>query len=182
MLFRSGVPIINALTSAYVPHLAVGGGWISTLSLLNTDDTSQSVRVTAVFSDSQGNTSVRTVDRNLSPRMRSEEDIGFMFGLQSAPNLLSGYLKVDVLAGFGIFSNVEYGTFDGRLLSAVPAQGTPSADFYFSHIAEGLGYYTGIALLNPNPERVPVAIDIYARDGSRVTGRVLNLKIGRAHV
>lgn len=168
----------SGLRSGYISHLVIGGGYSSRLSLVNPQPFDQFVRVTAVLSDGF-NTSTSTADRLLTARSRTEEDLTSMFGLFPA-NQITGYVRLEVLTDTpGISGFMEFGTTDGTLLSAVPAQsGAGYSEYFFSHIAEGLGYYTGLALLNPNDETIPVAIDIIGKDGIRVGGKVINLAGG----
>jgi len=169
------VPITGGLTTGFIPHLSVGGNFSSLLGMLNLDSSQQIVQITAQLTDLGGNTSTRTAVRILGAKARLEEDLVFMFSLPFGVQY-TGAIRFDVVGATpGVVSYVEFGTPDGILLSAVPAQGIPYSDFYFSHVAEGQGYYTGLALLNPNSETVPVSIDVYSKDGVRVASKVIDL-------
>ena len=72
----------------------------------------------------------------------------------------------------------EYGTSDGLLLSAATAQGAGLSDIFFSQIAEGGGFYTGLALLNPNAASSSVIIDAFDDKGRRLASTAVTLAAG----
>src|SRR2546427_12467613 len=110
---------------------------------------------------------------------RLEETAASLFSLTGS-GLTTGYIKWETQGNSGGFIGyLDYGTTDGVLLSAVPAQATSYSDLFFSHIAEGQGYYTGIAFLNANTQTSTVNIDAFDRDGKKVASTTVTLTAGQ---
>src|SRR6266540_4226402 len=101
-----------------------------------------------------------------------------MFGF-SGDRLITGYLRYQTVgSGSGLNGYLEFRTMDGVLLSAVQAQAKGYSDLWFSHVAEGAGYYTGLAFLNSNNEPALVTIDLLDFFGRRVASTILSLAAG----
>jgi hypothetical protein len=72
--------------------------------------------------------------------------------------------------GIGIVGDVLFGFGKPPTAAAnLPLQSEPFIHAVFSHVANGAGYYTGLALYNPNPESVTITVEIYDTEG-RLTG------------
>src|SRR5262249_49344992 len=118
------------------------------------------------------------VQRTLPPNSRLEERIDQMFGL-TGDQLIMGYIHFETLSNTsGAMGMVEYGTTDGVVLSAVEAQGEGFSDFYFLHVAEDFGYYTGMALVNTNSDPTIVTLDSFNTAGIRQDSTIVNLAPG----
>src|SRR5206468_5615756 len=119
-----------------------------------------------------------TVERTLPQSARLEERVDQMFNL-SGDALIDGYIRFETQTDTpGVIGFLDYGTTDGIVLSAVEAQGEGYSDLLFSHVAEGSGYYTGLALLNPNGEPSIVTLDMFDRTGGRTGSIVFTLRAG----
>ena len=175
------VPDSAVLRRGFLVHLASQSGYQTRLTLVNYSAEAQVVKITAdgLNTGVQARTpSSVTVERTIPANGRLEEGAEQMFGL-TGNELIVGSVRFDVQGNTrGLIGYLDYGTTDGILLSAVPAQGTGFSDLYFSHIAEGLGFYTGMALLNPNTQSSSVTIDVFNREGRRVDSAVLVLAPG----
>ena len=184
---RSDIALIRAfpesarLRTGFLAHLASQGGYSTTLRLVNSSNDSQVLRITAeglrVGGSARTPSSV-TVERTLPPNARLEERVDQMFNL-SGDALIDGYIRFETQTDTpGVIGFLDYGTTDGIVLSAVEAQGEGYSDLLFSQVAEGSGYYTGLALLNPNREPSIVTLDTFDSGGSRTGSTIVNLKPG----
>jgi len=184
---RSDIALIRAfpesarLRTGFLAHLASQGGYSTTLRLVNSSNDSQVLRITAeglrVGGSARTPSSV-TVERTLPPNGRLEERVEQMFNL-SGDAIIDGYIRFETQTDTpGVIGFLDYGGTDGIVLSAVEAQGEGYSDLLFSHVAEGSGYYTGLALLNPNSEPSIVTLDTFDSSGSRTGSTIVNLKPG----
>ena len=185
--YGSDIAVLNAmkessrLRTGYLPHFASQGGYYSTLVLVNFGVETQNVRITAQFLDSSNQSMTPlsvTVERSIPESGRIEERVDQMFGF-SGDKLITGYIQYQILgSGSGLSGYLEFRTTDGVLLSAVTAQGQGYSDLWFSHVAEGAGYYTGLAFLNANNESSLVTVDTLDVDGRHVASTALLLRPG----
>jgi hypothetical protein len=185
---KSDIAVLSAVSdkaqtrTGYLAHLASQAGYTTRLGLVNYSNSDQTVTITAAGLESNGSALIPAtvrVDRKIPAFGRIEEKADALFSL-SGNTLISGYIKFEVQGNApGLIGYLDYGTSDGVLLSAVPAQSTSYSDLYFSHVAEGLGYYTGLALLNPNTQVSSVTIDVLDRDGNKTGSANLTLDGGQ---
>src|SRR5439155_13443084 len=177
--FIRALPEAERLRRGYMSQLASQGGYSTRLMLVNFGDQVQQLRITAEALEVAGNArtpSSVTVERRLLPNARLEEPVEQMFNL-TENSLIGGYIRFETEGDTsGVFGVLDYGTTDGVILTAVEAQGNPYSDLFFSFLAEGSGYYTGLALFNPNDQQSVVTLDIFNRDGSRTSSMSVNLR------
>lgn len=178
----NAVPDSAATRIAYLPHLASGGGYTTRLSLVNYGFQAQTVKITADALEKDGVAQTPasvSVERTIPANGRLEEAASSLFSL-SGSSLYTGYVKWETQGNTrGVIGYLDFGTTDGVLLSAVPAQATSYSDLFFSHIAEGLGYYTGIAFLNTNTQTTTINVDVFNKDGARVASTTVTLPSGQ---
>jgi hypothetical protein len=171
----SDIAVLNPATDAsrqrggYLPHLATGLGYTTRFYLINHSSVSQTVRVTAQGLDQPGHgfpPGLGSIEKTINPYGIFGGDVSSIFGMV-APALITGYLRWEVpQATPGLIGYLDYGTSDGVLLSAAPAQTSTDTDLVFSHIAEGSGYYTGLAFLNLNDVAAGVTISAFDSEGN----------------
>src|SRR2546427_8332345 len=184
---RSDIALVRAfpesarLTTGFLAHLASGSGYSTKLTLVNFSGDSQVLRITADGLQAGGNPrtpSSATVERTLPPNARLEESVEQMFNF-SGEALIEGYIRFETETNTsGVIGFLDYGTTDGVALSALEAQGGGYSNLFFSHVAEGAGYYTGLALLNPNSEPSIVTLDTFDAGGVRTGSAIVNLDSG----
>jgi hypothetical protein len=183
---RSDIAVLNAvpdtalMRTAFIPHLVAFAGYVSRLAVVNPTGQQQTVRLTAqnLQAGTQALAPV-TVDQTIPANGRIEQDIATLFRLTSNA-ITVGSVQWQTLGNTpGVVGYLDFGSTDGVLLSAVPAQNTGYSDLFFSQVAEGIGFYTGLAFLNPNVQSTVVAIDVFALDGSRTGSTVLTLAPGQ---
>src|SRR5439155_10182519 len=113
------------------------------------------------------------VERTLAPNSRLEERVDQMFGL-AGPALIEGYIRFETKTGApGVMAFLD--STDGTVLSSVEAQGESYSESLFTDLAENAGYYTGIALLNPNAEPSEATLEVFDATGNRTATAVVNL-------
>ena len=177
----TAVPEANQFRAGYVPLLATQGGYRTRVVLVNYMPVIQSVTVTAENLTTSAGAyapSSLSVTRPIPAFGRIEENVDQMFGLSGGAVITGNIRWTTEGITNGPVGYVEIGTTDGILLSAVPAQGTAYSDLFFSQIADGAGYYTGIALLNPNSSSSNVAIEAFNLQGQSVGRTVVTLLAG----
>ena len=184
---RSDIAFVRAfpesarLRTGFLAHLASQGGYSTKLTLVNFSSDSQVLRITADGLQVGGSPRIpssTTVERTLPPNARLEESIEQMFGF-SGEALIDGYIRFETETNTsGVIGFLDYGTTDGVTLSAVEAQGEGYSNLVFSQVVEGAGFYTGLALLNPNSEPSIVTLDIFDTDGNRTGSTIVNLDSG----
>jgi hypothetical protein len=158
-------------TILYCPQYAVGGGWRSTLSIVNLD--SVPGQITLRLLDDNGNQIGITQTLWLEKFGKANVvDPTFFQPHQPPPNdLIQGYVEIVALgiqpihvAGSVVFSDDQRAAFS----SALPLTFALERSMVFSHIASNATYYTGISLLNPDSVAATVTIEVYRADGTRV--------------
>ena len=180
---RADVAALNApspddlFRTGYLPYFVTGGGYYSTVGLVNPTRQAQKVRIAAENVD--GRAAPQTVERTIPALGRLEEQVADMFGF-SGTAAITGFIRYEVpdSSSAGLTGYIEYGTADGLLLAAAPAQGIGFTDILFSQIAESATFYTGLALLNPNAQAASVTIDAFGRDGKRIASAGARLEPG----
>jgi hypothetical protein len=100
--------------------------------------------------------------------------------LQEASQLFNlsigvGSLRVDS-DGPGVIGDVLFGD-PGTLKFAAssPLESRPFTQAVFSRVANGLSYFTGLAMLNPNARTASITLDVYDVSGSKTGSTVLTL-------
>jgi len=168
----------SRLRAGYLPHFAAGRGYRTTLHLINASDKEQIIGVTADGIQTAGQLiPSKTTERTLLPNQFLEVDVATEFGLGGS-ELTTGYLRWEVpLNTEGVIGFLDYGTADG-MLSAIPAQTAMGTNFLASHIAQGSGYYTGLALLNPTANNATVDVSAFSPDGNGIGSTTFSLPAG----
>ena len=165
----NAIPATALLRIGYFPQIATQGEYTSRLSLVNTSATPQTVTLTASGLEVNGasRSPASAVAQRTIPSMgRIEESMTELFGF-SGGDLISGFLKWETQGdGAGLIGVLDLGTGNGTLLAAAPAQGAGMSDLFFPQLAEGEGYYTGLALLNTESVPVLISVEAFAPDGS----------------
>jgi hypothetical protein len=168
-----GIPASDGTSNGYWPHFGVQSGYSNRLTLINTEDTAQVVQITA-----DGMPGTVSVTRTLLPHGKIEEEVADMFGFSGA-SPVTGDIRFQAQTGTPrILGALQYGTTDGKSLSAAEPQPQPLADFYFTHLAAGNGFYTGLALVNPNSGSSTVMLDLFDRSGNLKASSSLDLNPG----
>jgi hypothetical protein len=180
-------PLETAGSVLYSPQLAVGNYGLHFDTRLNVVNVGASgTRVTVSLLDESG--------RILDPGSRSLDlaagahfsfDVHALFGL----DLVQGYLKVTATGGGKLLGNVIFGDGDPTVENlnfdaALPLFASGSQDFVFAHLAQGSGYYTGVAVLAPSEAvgKTKISIEAFDSDGKSKGTAALDLDPGQRFV
>ncbi len=159
----------------YAAHFASGGGYQTELNFINRDTAiAASMTITALDGSGTafpvpGNPAKLTI----GPKAQSIRTVADLFP-NLGSDLQTGYISVDVdPIGTGYFTSipplggsVRFSAASGYGSSALPIELSPSTDLVYSHVAQALGYYTGVALLNTNASAASITIEVYREDGT----------------
>ncbi len=154
-------PTSEGLDILYFPQMAVLGPWVTNLGLVNLSDTPIIATVSA--RESSGNLYQGNALQGSNPALITlpagnavYRDVAELFGF-SGDNTVDGWLKVES-SGPAMTGFVTYGIPAFGSAAAVASQPEAMDRAIFSHVATSLGYFTGVAILNPgqiaNPYRV----------------------------
>jgi len=93
--------------------------------------------------------------------------------IEVEPYLIGPYPVVPLLTG-----SLRFSSADGYGSAALPLLIPPASEFIFSHVAQGQGYFTGVAMMNPNPEPVAFTLEVFKNDGTLVGSYTDSLQPG----
>lgn len=161
----------------YFVHFASGGGYTTEFTLVNLD-AAIPAQITLTLKD--GNGSALAIAGNpatfsVAPGTQLTRTLAELFPAMGS-SLATGYAVLDVKpVNVGPFTSVpplagavRFSAAEGSGSSALPLFLAPSSDLIYSHVAQSLGYYTGVAILNTNTSQVTVEIAVYKADGTAV--------------
>lgn len=149
----------------YSPQYAVGGGYASTLSIVNVDPTPGTVTLELIGDDGSRIGSTKTVPVAAKGKIYVS---AAEFFLGSAPTVLTqGYVRVTSdgvrLLGSVTFSDASSGTFT----TALPLVAALEKSQVLSHVASNSLFFTGLAILNPGGSDANVTIAVYTDTGQK---------------
>jgi YVTN family beta-propeller protein len=172
----SGQPA-TAATSYVLPEFATGGGWISLLGIVNAGGVGQQVTVTAYKEDGTvwnipGNP--RTISLEGNGALRGT--VGDLFGFPAA-TLATGWLQVSSTLGY-VSSYIAYGNTATPSFAAVTGTDATAGSQIdvFSQVAEGIGFFTGLTLVNPGAQDATLQFYTLRPDGTTVGTATLTVK------
>jgi hypothetical protein len=151
-------------TVLYSPQYAVGGGdWWTALSVVNLEN--RSGNVTFRLIGDTGTVLAGPISRPMPARGKLRiTDQGFF--VPAGGTLTQGYVEVRSdgvkLAGSVVFGDPGR----SRFASALPLVGQLKTEMVFSQLASNEVYFTGLAILNPNPSQVTAHIEVYDEYGN----------------
>src|SRR5438093_6173642 len=168
------IPDDGRLQVGYMPQFGNQRNTVSTLSLVNYGNDSQTIAITAAITDVNnrgGNPTAATLQRTLSANERVELRLDQLFGFNSARSI-AAYVKFQ--AAEGVFAYLESKIPAGGL-TAVPVQATGYSDISFSTIPDDSGFYTGLTLMSSNSPSTLITIDVFDQRGYPIDTATLNL-------
>jgi hypothetical protein len=177
----NALPAENAGSLLYSPQFAVGDLGLPMNTRLNVVNVGDSrVQISIELLDEGGKPLVSDAKSvGVEPGGQVSLDVRSMSGLERG----QGYIRISGPEGAKLLGNVLFGSGDpatSRLSfdAAVPLFSSGTRNFVFSHIAQGSGYYTGLAFLAPDGARITV--EAFDRDGT-VLGHaaMLDLTVGQ---
>jgi len=175
-------------TTWQVAHFASGGGYTTEINFLNSNP---SVPAQITLSATDNNGTLFPIANNpkfisIPPNSQLIQGVQDLFpGLGSG--LSTGYLRVDVTPyNLGPFTTtpillgfVRFSASNGYASASLPLYLPPYTDFVYSHVAQDLGYFTGVTLLNPNAAIAEVRLEVYDKNGTLVSFYLTSLAPGK---
>ncbi len=157
------------------PQVVAFGGNTSTLTMINQN--TEEATITLTFHPNDGELEVDPVQVVLQYRELLTEDVAQLFGLEDGGSFVSGWVEL-VSDRAGIVGSVEFQLFDGKAMSILPFFPEGEKRVIFSHVAQGLGFVTGVLALNPGDETATLDVILRAEDGGEVATAQLVLAPG----
>jgi len=165
----------NNGTALYSAQLASLSSFFTDIKLVNTNSTS--VDVTLIPIDNDGSRLAEPVTRTLAAGEILEEDARDLFGWGSGEQI--GSLQV-LSASSGIVGDIIFGDpTNTSYAAALPLQTRLFTEGVFSQVANGLGYFTGLAFFNPGTESSQITIEAYTAKGIQSDKNTLTLEPGK---
>lgn len=160
----------------YAPQYAAGGGWQSSVTLINLESRPTNVSLTLRADD--GAALGRPFSFTLpAGGKKTLAGVG-IFGVLDTSELVQGYLQIDSdaarLAGIVRFGDPG----ETRFLAALPLVDRSVTDLLFPHMASDEFYFTGLAVLNPDSEEADVEVTILDSGGQTAASRRVRLAAG----
>jgi hypothetical protein len=159
-------------TILYSPQYVVGGGFRTTLSIVNVEGVSGTVTLELFGDDGKGIGTPKTVAIAANGKVHISDQ---SFLADPTAGLVQGYVRITSsgpkLVGSVVFGDPERKQFS----SSLPLVSRLASAFVFGQVASNDVYYTGIAMLNPNDTAASMTIDVYNRNGERIATKMEDL-------
>ncbi len=168
---------VNSRSSYFIPHFATGGPYATELTLVNVD-TGIPAEITVTLMDDSGAAlpiAGNPATITIAPKNQRTSSLADLFPALG-PDLRTGSIQVAVRlrqqgpfgAGPSLIGAAQFQSADGSASTAIPLVLSAFNDFAYSHIAQNLGYFTGVVLLNTNSRASHFNLDVYSAEGSLV--------------
>jgi len=168
----NGQDATGGTTTLYSPQYVTGGGWRSTLSVVNLSPAAGTIRFELIGDNGVplGAPQTRAIPANGKVHVSSQDFFG-NFGSQ----LTQGYVRITSdgprLCGSVVFGDPAYSTF----ASALPLASVLQSSVVFSQVASDDTWFTGLAMLNPTDIRVTARIIVRDETGRLVIEKTEDL-------
>ncbi|MDA2923360.1 hypothetical protein MYX65_01680 [Acidobacteria bacterium AH-259-L09] len=168
----------------WIPHFAVGGGFDTELNIINREFNKEAVLQLTAF-DNDGNPLSSGVGISLQPGEQRIFSVVALFEEQPA-DLVAGSIRIDVQASFvgpfksvpSLNGSVRFKTQDGRLSSSLSLGLKRGTSALYAHVAQNLGFFTGVAVLNPQSDLVDITVEVFDQSGLQVGSNTFTLPPG----
>jgi hypothetical protein len=147
----------------YAPQYSVGGGWHTSISIINLDSQDGIVILRLFGDDGVQIGEPRTVTVAAGGKLQLDDPD---WSPDSGGELIKGYLKI-VSDNHRITGSVSYAGPSGLSGAAsLPLVSSLSDALVFPHVACDDQHYTGLSLVNPNGEPTVVTVEVVTEDGT----------------
>ena len=165
----------SSQTRLFSAQYAEAPGVFSNLRLVNTANAARHLTVTAI--NEQGQTAAGPVAISLDAGQTIEHSrvIDLFPGFAGGALVASLKFEAD---GAGVIGDVLFGHPQLTYAAALPLQDAPFSRAVFSHVACGMGFYTGLGLYNPGSTAASVTVRVYRADGQLTGTKQLSLGAG----
>ncbi|HSR53582.1 MAG TPA: hypothetical protein VLV83_22375 [Acidobacteriota bacterium] len=171
----AGAGIDFAFLRLQAPQVVAFEGNQTILKMANQSD--QDSMVSLTLRDNGGNVIAGPVEIELLRGNSTSRNIVELFELEDTGGSVSGWVDIESeqarLVGYA-----EISVANGRGISTVPFQTAAFRELIFSHVAQGLGLSTGLALVNPGQETAQIQLILRRPDGSQVDSADFSLAPG----
>jgi len=161
----TGQDIVAGAPTIYSPHYVVGGDYRTKLSIINLEPRSGTVTLRFIGENGMQIGETRTLAIAANGKLHID-DSEFFFSPDSS-TMTTGYVELTSsgvrLAGSTVFGDRT----NQRFCSALALISNLHTSVVFSHVASNDLYFTGIAMLNTQADRLAaVTLELYAADGT----------------
>jgi hypothetical protein len=165
----------TSFTEAYSAQLVNGPEYATLFKFVNIGSSPRKISMRAL--NEQG-TTIASTSFGLNPGQQFEDEAGNIFNLGfTATTVGSVRITTD---GAGILGDVIFGEpYEFAFLAALPLQTTGFSEAIFSHLVNGAGYWTGLALYNPGTLSADVTILVFSPAGAQTGESRFTMAAGR---
>ncbi len=156
---KDQLPLLALAQTWLVPHIAVGDGWQTRISLYNPSDKAVVVTM-ACHCDTPGIDNYR---QTILPFTHTEINLSGSFWGISEAEINGAWLTLSAENEFAGFISYEFGSDAIASLPLLPMQ--TAATRNLPHLAHDIEWWTGVVLLNRIEEVQPVKLTAYAEGG-----------------
>jgi hypothetical protein len=154
----------------YAAQYATGDAYSSHISVVNLDPWEGIVNATMVADGGQAeNTRVLKIPAH--GKMRIDDEV--LFG-QRNPGNIQGYVRIEGNVDMAGYLHIEEAE-SGRFGSLLPLTSQLETSMVFSQLASNDTYFTGIAMVNPNPANATATLSVHDSDGRIVASTTLTV-------
>lgn len=147
----------------YLPQVTAFEGSQTFIQLVN--PTSKWLNLSLTLKDDQGQDVAPPASVEIRSGHSLKKSLQNLFSLTDPGYQVSGWVLVESDRA-GLTGDAELQLFDGQALTTVPLQDAPASNLLFSHVAEGLGMSTGLAIINTEDVAANVGLSIFDADGN----------------
>ena len=179
----AGQPLGSESTHFTIPHFIAFGGADTVLQLIHPsnlplggfipeeddeeaeegegeeEEEVEPIAVSLTLRADDGSTISGPVSVDLPNGVSRRVSIIDLFGLVDGGSIQTGWIEVKADRA-GLVGSAVLLAFDSQAMSAVPLQPVRSSMFVFPHVAHGLGFGTGLSVVNPSDQPAQVTIEL----------------------
>ena len=167
-----------------VAHFAVGEGFDTELNLLNVDPSKGTTLTISAFDD-QGDLLLSAKEISLPSGEQAILSLASLFGL-SAGEFLVGSLFIEQENVFkgpfpslpALSGSVRFAGPSGMLSASLPLFLVANSNALYPHVAQDLGFFTGVAILNLQDDPVEVKVESIDAAGQSLGEKTMTLDSG----
>jgi hypothetical protein len=137
------------------------------------------ILVSAMLRGDDGSTLGQPLTVELRDGESLRESVIDLFGLPASSSVQSGWIEITADRP-GLLGSAEIQAFDGEALSAVPLQPVQNSKVVFPHVAQALGFSSGLAIVNAEAQPAEVTIELREKD-TRLVGTIGPVAIQPGH-
>ncbi len=166
----TGQDLAAGASTIYSPHYVVGGDYLTSLSVINLDSRAGTVAFRFIGENGSQIGETRSLSIPANGKLHID-DPEFFLGPDST-TMLTGYVELTSsgvrLAGSTVFGD----RISRRFSSALALISSLHTSVVFSHVASNDLYFTGVAMLNTQGDRMAaVTLELYSSDGTLLQRR-----------